>query len=474
MLIAREKEKKILLDALRKDESQFIAVYGRRRVGKTFLIREVYADNIVFSHTGGYKIPLKGQLESFAISLEEYGYANAPVPTSWMRAFQMLKEVIKGSNKEKKVIFLDEISWMATRNSGFLPALEQFWNSYLSARKDIVLVVCGSATSWIINHIVHNKGGLYGRLTREMKLAPFTLRQIEQFVQYKQLNFNRKQILQGYMILGGIPYYWGLMEKDLSFSANIDYLFASEGAPLRKEEEYLYKSLFENPDSYLDVIAALAKGERAGLDYSTLQNKVGTSSGGELSNRIDDLEACGFLRRYVPFGRKKRGTLIQLIDNFTLFYYKFLDPYPRDSYFFSSLIDSASWHSWSGLAFERVCLQHINQIKRALQIGGVQTEICSFHCAKDEEKGIEGSQIDLLIVRKDETINLCEMKFSSHPYEVTSLDVEAMERKKSDLRKASKTDYAIIPTLIVYPEAKMSANSSEWSSIVPGDALFGD
>ena len=472
MLVARKKEKETLLETLRADEAQFVAVYGRRRVGKTYLIREVLGDNIVFSHAGSYKGSYQDQLEAFAISLEEYGLEDVEVPKNWMRAFQLLKEVINSSKKRKKVIFLDELSWMATRNSKFVRALEQFWNSYLSARKDVVLVVCASATSWILSNIVRNKGGLHGRLTAEISLKPFTLGEVEEFVRHKKLDFNRKQILEGYMVLGGVAYYWGLMKRGLSMASNIDRLFVGEEAPLRNEDEYLYKSLFEKPEEYVQIVSCLAKGEKAGMDYSSLAKVTGQESGGDFSDRIDELEECGFVRKYVPFGRKSKGTLIQLIDNFTLFFHKYLDPFPSDPSFFSSSMESGSWSAWSGLAFERVCLLHVEQIKKALQIGGVRTEVCSFRCQSDSQAGVEGSQIDLLIVRKDETINLCEMKFSNKAYSVSEADVESMETKRSDLRAVTHTGYAIVPTLIAFPSVKRNANSDEFSALVNAESLF--
>lgn len=472
MLVAREKEQNILKELLENDDAQFLAVYGRRRVGKTYLIRECLGDKFVFSHAGIFKGTYKEQLEEFSLSLKYYGLTDFEKPDNWLQAFHLLKKIIDNSKKKKKVIFLDELSWMATKRSGFVKALENFWNSYLSAKKDVLLVVCASATSWILNNIVKNKGGLYNRLTAQINLKPFTLAEVEKLLLSKKIKFARKQIVEGYMILGGIPYYWGLMKKDLSFASNIDYLFASDGAPLRNEFAYLYSALFEQPEVYLKIVETLSLGQKCGMDYSELVMKTNQANSGDFSEKINELEECGFVRKYAPFGKKSRGTLVQLIDNFTLFYYKFLNPYPTDEHFFSLSINTPTWKSWGGLAFERVCLQHITQIKDALRIGGVKTNVCSFACKQDEQKGTYGSQIDLLIERKDETINLCEIKFSNLPYVVSEEDVYKMEVRRHDLLAVSKTDFAVIPTLIVYPSNHRNAYSDEFGSIIEAESLF--
>ena len=472
MIVARVEEQKLLKDLLLKDASQFVAIYGRRRIGKTYLINEVYKDKIIFSHSGVYKGTYKEQIETFTDKLEYYGLKDYKKPKSWFDAFFLLLKLIDNSKKEKKVIFLDELSWMASTNHNFIKALENFWNSYLSSRNDIVLVVCASATSWIINNVIHNKGGLHNRVTCTINLKPFTLKEVEDYLNSNKVNFNRKQILQLYMILGGIPYYLSLLKSDFSFASNIDKLFAGESATLKDEHEYLYKALFDNPDTYIKIVKALAKGTKAGLSRTELLKASNQIDNGNFTLKLQELEQCGIIRIYNPFGKNKKNYLIQLIDNFTLFYYQFLDTKQVDDNFFSSIINTPLWTSWSGIAFERVCLEHIKQIKNALQIGGVKTEICSFYANKDEEKGIKGSQIDLLIIRKDETINLCEMKFSSNSYLVSSKDIEKMEIKINDLINVTKTKFAIIPTLIVFPDVNLNSYSNEFNSIINADMLF--
>ena len=471
MLIGRKEEKKILQEALEKDESQFIAIYGRRRVGKTYLAKEFFHDGFTFSCAGVYKGKLEDQLEVFSQKLDYYGLKGFEKPKKWMDAFYLLVKLVDRSKEKKKVIFLDELSWFNTRNSGFLKALENLWNSYFALRNDIVLIVCASATSWLIDNVIHNKGGLHNRLTAQINLQPFSLGEVEELVEYQELPLNRKQIIEGYIALGGIPYYWGLLRKDLSLPGNIDFLFAGNEAPLRDENEYLYRSLFDCPEDYLSIVSALSKGKRSGMTRDELLKATKLADNGNFSKRITDLENCGIVRSYLQI-TNHQNKIIQLMDNFTLFYYKMVKGKTLDEHFFSSSIGSGEYNAWSGLAFERVCLQHAKQIKYALQIGGVKSTLQSLYCKEDPEKGIYGSQIDLLIVRKDEVINLCEMKFSAKPYIVSKEDLEKMEIRKSDLKAVVGDDYSIIPTLVVFPSLYDSANAREFSSVVTGEDLF--
>ncbi len=471
MLIGRDKEKKLLLEALQADGSRFAAVYGRRRVGKTFLIRETYQDQITFQHAGYYGGGMKEELFAFASSLKEYGLQAFSIPKNWLEAFELLKDLLRNSKDDKKVVFLDELSWMDTRGSDFMMALEGFWNGWASARKDIVLIVCGSVTSWMINNIVHNKGGLYNRLSFRIHLQPFTLRECEEYIQARNIVMNRYQILMCYMIMGGVPYYWSFLKKGFSLTQNIDRIFFAREPELDHEFDYLYASLFKKPEPYIKIVTALGK-KRAGMTRAELLKATGSTNSGNFTLRLQELESCGFLRKYHSYGKKSRDSFYQLMDNFTLFYFKFLKNKPSDEHFWSNQTNAPAVNAWCGLAFERVCLEHVPQMKEALGISGVLTEEYSWACSRDEEKGIFGSQIDLMIVRKDQVINLCEMKYSSNRYTITAKVDEQMRGKMADLKTVTGTRYAIYPTFVTPYGITENSYAGNVQSVITAEDLF--
>lgn len=478
-MIGRVKEKKFLLSLLNEEEPQFVAVFGRRRIGKTYLVRESFEHEFTFQHTGISNNSIRkesrkqAQLDKFAESLEEAGYKCQNKLSSWNEAFQGLKEVIKQSGNEKKVIFIDELSWMDTKDSGFVSALESFWNGWATARKekDIILIVCASAAYWMIENIVNAKGGLHNRLTGQIYLKPFTLKECEEYLQSRKILFNRHQILQCYMIMGGVPYYWSLLKKGKSLPQNIDELFFMDGAPLQNEYENLYSALFNKPDQYIRIVETLSTSNK-GMSREDISKKSGIALSGDFSKKLAELENCGFIRKYVTFGYKQRNCLYQLMDNYTLFYYKFLKEPTNDENFWKNQSNSPSVLTWSGVAFERICLEHIAQMKAALGISGVYTEVNTWQCQPDPENGIYGSQIDLLIVRKDQIINLCEMKYSEDDYMVDAAFDKSQRRRISDFRKKTGTKHAIHSTLVTTYGVVENAYAGELQSVITAEDLF--
>lgn len=471
MIIGRSKEQEILNSALHDTKSHFIAIYGRRRIGKTYLIRETFGQRFTFQHAGLSGGGMKEQLFAFYSSLKDAGYECQKTPGTWLEAFDSLKDLVRTSKEKRKIIFIDELSWMDTQKSNMIMALENFWNGFASARNDVVLIVCASATSWMLSKVVHNKGGLYNRLTKQMNLRAFTLKECEEYVQQNQLSLTRGQILQYYMIFGGVPYYWGFLEKGLSLSQNIDAILFSENAPLKEEYKYLYASIFKNPEKYIKIVECLAK-KKFGMTREEIIAGIQCDNSGDLTVKLEELESCGFIRKYSAFGMKKKGALYQLIDHFTLFYYRFLEKKNTDEHFWSNQINTPMVNTWMGLAFEMVCLHHIPQIKEKLGIPGVLTEVNSWYCKEDKEKGIWGSQIDLLIVRKDQVINLCEMKYSGSEYSLQEKEYRAIQRKMQDFRTLSGTKYAIHPTLITTYGLMDTAYSGEIQVSIRMEDLF--
>ena len=471
MLISRKKEQQILKNAFAAEYSQFVAVYGRRRVGKTFLVREVFGNKILFSHTGVSNEKMSIQLKAFSDSLKTCGYKTDKMPGDWIEAFSLLKEFIDSSKTKKKVIFLDELSWMDTARSNFLTALEFFWNGWASARKDIVLVVCASSTSWILDNLIHNKGGLYNRLNAQIRLLPFSLKECDELAKANGLILDHMDELQYYMSLGGIPYYWNLLEKGYSASQNMDHIFFAEEAPLRDEYDYLYAALFKKPEVYMKIVKALAQ-KKSGMTRLELIEAARLSDSGSITRKLDELEQCGFIRKYYEYGKKKKDAIYQLIDSFTLFYFKFMEKRPSDAQYWTHTIGTPKINTWKGLAFERVCLLHIEQIKRKLEIGGVLTEVQSWHCRADESRGLNGSQIDLLICRKDRVINLCEMKYHDGLYSMTKADYESIQNKINDFVRATGSRDAIHPTLITSYGVKENNYSDKMQAFITADELF--
>ncbi len=478
-MIGRKEETKYLKSLVEEDEPQFVAVFGRRRIGKTYLIRESYEHKFTFQHTGisnNSIIPSlrkQTQLDKFAESLAEAGVGVEGHLTSWNDAFNKLKEVVINSKDKKKIIFIDELSWMDTRDSGLISALESFWNGFVTARKekDVILIVCASATYWMIDNLVNSKGGLHNRLTGQIDLKAFTLKECKEYLEKRKILMNHHQILQCYMIMGGVPYYWSLLKKGKSLPQNIDDLFFKDGAPLQNEYDNLYSALFNKPDQHIRIIEALSTTNK-GVTRDELCKKTGIASSGDFSKKLRELESSGFIRKYIPYGYKQRNCLYQLMDNFTFFYHKYMKNHSSDGGFWETMFSSSSVKAWSGFAFERVCLEHIDQIKRALGISGVQTEVNTWSCEQNLDEGVFGSQIDLLIVRKDQIINICEMKYSESEFIVNASYDKDQRRKISDFQTITKSKYAIHSTLITPYGVAASPYAGEIQSVITMEDLI--
>lgn len=464
MLIGREKEKEALLSAFESGQSEFIAVYGRRRVGKTFLIRETFEYKFAFQHTGILDAPLKEQLSEFRQSLYRVGMGRKALPKTWNEAFHLLEDWLESLPEGKKVVFIDELPWMDTTRSNFVRALDHFWNSWATARKDIILVVCGSATSWIIDNIVMNYGGLHNRLTKKIHLHPFTLHECELFCKSQGFGYKRNLIMEAYMAIGGIPYYWSFMQKGLSVAQNLDRMFFEEDGELAGEYNALYASLFKNPTLHIAIINALST-KKAGMVRNELLEKAKITDSEHFSKALKELEQCGFIRKYTCLGKKIKDAMYQLMDNYTLFYFQFaLKNANGDKTFWTSMYNSTLHNTWAGLAFERVCLQHIEQIKKALGFGAV---ISTAHSWRGP-----GAQIDLLIDRNDNVINVCEMKYSKGKYAFNEEELEKMQNRIDTLQTETETQKTIHLTLITSNGVTPGSDTHNIQSMLTMDDLF--
>lgn len=448
-LIGRKKEILLLKKAYESAEAALVAIYGRRRIGKTFLIKQYFKDELVFEFTGQVNGVLSEQLANFNRKLGEatnMPYPPVP-PATWGEALDRLKKyLIPILERRKAVVFFDEFPWIDSHKSGFLSAFDYFWNDWGNHQSNLKIIICGSAASWMIKKVIQNKGGLHNRVTHKLRLLPFSLHETELFLQSKQIILDHYQLLQLYMVTGGVPHYQNALRQGESVTQFIDReCFTKDGA-LSDEFSNLYRALFNNFENHLTIVKLLAK-NGSGLSRRELIEKSRLSSGGGTTTLLDELEESGFISTYKPFGKNKRETLYKLVDEYSAFYLKFIENNRKNGAgTWLQLSNSTQWKSWSGFAFEAVCLKHVDEIKKALGISGVYTEQSAWRLVGNEEQ--KGVQIDLLIDRKDNCINLCEMKFYEGELTITKQYAEDMRRKVQIFREQSQTSKTIFVTFI--------------------------
>lgn len=448
-LVGRKREKMILDDALASNQAEMIAITGRRRVGKTFLIRSVYKGKIDLEFTGVQHAPRREQLDSFHFLLQQYSDhpQQVPSPKNWLEAFHQLITVLTAKKKRKKklILFFDELPWLATKKSGFLRAFGFFWNNWAS-KHDIIVVICGSATSWMIEKVVKDKGGLHNRITRRINLKPFTLKETDAFLKSQQIRLSHYHVALLYMIMGGIPHYLKEVKAGKSAIQNIDDIcFSSEGL-LADEFPNLYPALFEHSDNHIAVIRALAT-KWKGLTRAEVIRLAKLPNGGGMTKVLNELRHSGFISEYYPFGKKKKDMLYRLTDEYSLFYLHFIEKRKRNVQGgWQALSQTPKFTSWSGYAFESLCLKHIDAIKEALKIGGIYAEPSSFIFQGNDV--LPGTQIDLLIDRNDHVINICEIKFHKKTFAITKAYAEQLRNKISIFSEVSKTKKQIFLTAI--------------------------
>ncbi len=449
MIIGRMSEKQILNSIYTSKEAELVAVYGRRRVGKTYLIKNYFqAENCVYFHiTGIKKGALPIQLDRYTKVFSDVFYPGVSIksPRTWIGAFEVLTEAIDKIQKTKKVVlFFDELPWLAHRKSGVLQALEYFWNRYWVDNPRLKLILCGSSSSWMIDKIIKNRGGLHNRLTRKIKLMPFTLQEAKLFLDSQGVNLSQKQVLKIYMVLGGIPYYLKQILKNKSIDQNINQLLFHSDALFFDEFDEVFSSLFEESDSYKELVKIIAKSNN-GLLRSDLekQSKL-TGKGGYLSKRLDDLEASGFVSSYIPFKHKKRGTYYKLSDEYCRFYLKWINPIKAQlkqennvQYWFS-IVNTPAYYAWAGYAFENVCYKHIGQIKKALSIP-IAALGSPWQYIAAKNSSLSGAQIDLLFDRTDEAISLCEIKYTEKPFLIDKAYANELMSKIDVFKKITGT-----------------------------------
>lgn len=460
-IIGRKKEMALLKEALDSPGAELIAVYGRRRIGKTFLIKEFFNNKFDFYATGVYQGKQKDQIKAFTASFSKQPPQEIK---DWMDAFVYLRDYLNGIRKKQLVVFLDELPWFDVPPGHFLKAFEWFWNSWGSTRPGLKMIVCGSATTWMVDRFIHDKGGLYNRTTLSIYLPPFDLHDSAELLRSKGIEWADLSVLDCYMVFGGVPYYLNMLRRNESLDTNIDRLFFSREAPLREEYEFLFRSLFRDSNTYMQIIDAMAS-RNSGVTREELIKTAGLADGGGLTTILKNLERSDFIRVYQPFGKKTKNALYQLIDPFILYYKRFVETYRRyDEAHWSHLIDHPSRRAWSGLAFEMVALLHLRQIKETLGIGGVQADVSSWLYKGDEKNA--GAQIDMVIARRDRVINLCEMKYSEEEYDVTKSYETTLRTRRAIFREVTKTKKSIHMSLVTPFGLKNNAHAAIFNQVI--------
>ena len=467
-LIGRKQEQAKLQACMESGRSEFVVVYGRRRIGKTFLVRRFFKDNYAFSFVGKHEMPREYQLAEFAKKLCRYSQsAFVPHLKTWVEAFDALQKMLENSKiRGKKVIFFDEMPWMDTPKSDFVSALENFWNGWASMRDDILLVACGSATSWMVDKLLHNQGGLFNRITQRLYLRPFNLNETEQYLEENRFGWNRYQIAQCYMILGGIPFYLTLLNPKLSLLSNIDELFFSDAhAMLRTEYNELYSTLFKRPENYLAVIRLLTE-RKEGFTRKEISDRT-KLAGSALTKILSDLEQCDFILSYARYGNTKNNAIYRIKDFYTLFYYKYVYGMDtKDTHRWTHLSSMVQVASWQGFSFELLCLLHLDEIKKALGIDRILNDASAWRSKQTEQN----TQIDLVIERADHNINLCEMKFSTGMYAIDKEYERKLRERMSIFQAETKTRCSTRLTMVT----TYGVLQNKYSGIIGDEVVLDD
>ncbi len=447
-MVVRESVIQRLNEHLKSKKSEFIAITGRRRVGKTYIIDTVYESHLCFRLTGIQNGTLNEQLVNFTQKLISYSQSTLiTTPKNWQEAFILLKNYLLTLSKKKKhVLFIDELPWVNTVKSSFLQLLAHLWNDFLSKENNYILVVCGSSTSWITKKIIRDKGGLHNRLTDIIRLKPFTIQETKAFLNYKGIHMTNQQVIETYMIMGGIPYYLNDIRRGESIAVAVERMCFMDDGILKSEYDNLYKALYDNPQDHEMIVTTLAT-SRTGLTRQEIINKSKVLAGGPYQRAMEDLLLSGFVTEEVTFGNKKKGSIYRLNDEYSIFYHRFIKSNKKYvSGIWLQISASQTYKIWTGYAFENLIYNHISTIKSALGIASVFTEISAINVMGTKEK--DGYQIDLIIDRKDATINICELKYYNAPFEIDKKYAEVLRNRKQKFIMHTGTRKQVFTTMI--------------------------
>ena len=459
-IIARKEEQAILEEIFSSKTAEFLAIYGRRRIGKTILIRYFFEekDAIFLNTTGTLHGSMSEQINNFTQQIGETFYQGAQLKKgkNWNETFKILNDAIRTEASNKKVIlFLDEFPWMATKNSKLLQNLDYYWNQYWSKENRIKLIICGSSASWIIKNIINNKGGLHNRITRTIHLEPYNLRDTKRFLNHFGIKLNNQQITQLYMVTGGVPYYLSYVKQGLSAAQNIENLAFRRNSFLLNEFNNLFSALFEDAEIYINIMRTIAK-KRYGINQEDLFNYIKNfSKGGRSIDKLKALEDASFIIKFKSHLNNKKGIYYKVIDEYTLFYFNWIEPL-KDTLlirgmkknYWNSIQNTPEWYSWAGYSFEAICYKHISQISDALNMSPTAIPNSWKHAPTKNNPKEQGAQIDLLFDRKDNAITLCEIKYTAKPFEINKLYADQLNKKINTFKQITKTKKQIFLAII--------------------------
>ena len=471
-IIGRDAEIRKLKALADSPRAEFVALYGRRRVGKTFLVNQMFEGKIAFRMTGVIEGSLKDQFTAFADAMDDFGYDMPQQPKDWMEAFIMLKKALKNvvCRQERCIIFIDELPAMDAENSNVAGAVGYFWNHWASLHDNILFIVCGSATSWMITNVIDSKGGLHDRLTEEMPIHPFPLKEVEAYLETHHFLWSRQMILQTYMVFGGIPYYLSLLDKEESLVQNIDRLFFSRDTMMRREFRRLFNTLYKNPGRYIEIIKSLSK-SRKGMTRGQLAKELKCANNGHLGNQLEDLVYCDLIRKNIVREKeiKSKDAIYQLSDFFCLFYLTFIDRAEAETNYWAHHINTPEINTWMGLTYEKICMAHIPQIKQTLRIDGISTLNYSWR----SKTSTPAVQIDIIIERADNIVNVCEVKYAAEEYELDKDEFERINKRMNTFIKETGLRHTPWSTMITTYGLAKGKYSAMIQSQVTLDALFG-
>jgi hypothetical protein len=409
MFVGRKNELRMLNDAYRSGKDELVVLYGRRRIGKSSLVKR-FAEKkkayYEFEALEGETTP--GQINHFLQQLKKQ--IDDPILDSvrfanWEQVFTYLTEkVINRKSKVKKILFLDELPWMAAGRIRLVSLLKYYWDNHWKS-KHVMLILCGSVASFMVKKVLHSNA-LYGRTTIEILLKGFSPEEAARLLSKKR---SREETLNYQLVFGGVPKYLEQINTSQSFNKNMNTLCFSPHGIMLKEVERIFYSQFREPRTYLKIINLLKNGI---FSLSEISSKTKIPSGGGLKQYLKNLERAEMIRSYIPFDRSGNSKFKKytLADEFLVFFFKYMGPNLRvikessSRRLFETLTQN-SFDSWLGFAFERFCLKHAGLLALVMDFAD-DILLASPYFKKNDER----FQIDLLYQRADRVITVCEIK----------------------------------------------------------------